>query len=158
MLPHVMLTGSGPVLSSSIELQPGEKMRLIPDVRQRVHRIKNCCGKVNLSYYFQITYWLRNDDPQNVFVAEEGTFLSAIVSHPTISTYVRRIGPPAAAAAAPQPPSEKQPVDNTADDTDDTTDDEIFQCQQCLHPSSSSDNNDGQWLYITPCAWTYTVV
>lgn len=152
MLPHVMLTGSGPVLSSSIEIQPGEKMRLIPDVRQRVHRIKNCCGKVNLSYHFQITYWLRNDDTQNVFVAEEGTFLSAIVSHPTISTYVRRIGPP----AAPQPPSEKQPVDNTADDTDDTTDDELFQCQQCLHPPNN--NNDGQWLYITPCAWTYTVV
>lgn len=89
---YVMLTEGTPVLSSTIELKPRERMRLMTNTHQAIHRIKNCCGKVNDPYAFQLYYLIRNLDTQNVRVIHKGTFLTDIISDPNISTHLRMTG------------------------------------------------------------------
>jgi hypothetical protein len=81
--------GSTPRLASSICLNPLEKHRLVPDSLMAVHRVKNCCGKINEMYDFQMYFVIQNVNQYETYTADENTSLTQIISHPDIIAHVR---------------------------------------------------------------------
>ncbi len=54
-----------------------------------VHRVKNCCGKINEMYDFQMYFVIQNVNQNKTYTADENTSLTQIISHPDIIAHVR---------------------------------------------------------------------
>lgn len=140
----INLNGGPAVLSTSMRLNPKKKIRLHIETQQQIHRIKNCCGKVNKSYDFQIYYYVQNNCTRNTFYAEKHTLLTDILNNPLLSSYVRLCNPL-------QIPPEKSNIqfdenNDKAIEDNHIHDDEFLRC--CC--TSDGDKGTGEWMYMQP--------
>jgi hypothetical protein len=144
---NIMLTnlnGGPPVISTSMRLNPKKKIQLYIESQQQIHRIKNCCGKVNKSYDFQIYFYVQNNCTTNIFYAEQYTSLTDILNNPLLSTYVRLCKP-----LKTKPEKNDIQYDENNDkaiEDNHIHDDEKIRCS-CV---SDGDNGNGEWMYMQP--------
>ena len=142
MLQNILSNNNGGpiILTKCIQLNPRKKIRLHLDTAQQIHRIKNCCGKVNKAYDFQVYFYIQNNCTTNTFCAKQNTSLTDILNNPMLSTYVRLSKP----FINKNGETNYDKNNDDAFEDDHIHDDEFRRCG-C---SSDGDSGNGEWLYM----------